>query len=256
MGKPVKKQVVGLLVLGAGLIMMFQNMTLIEFSLRDVPAVDEGARRDQARELLGSYYTESPARKVEGERYLNYLIFKEIEKSLGLQWKHRALELTQTLIAESRKMEFDPIFILAVIRTESQFNPNAKGSAGELGLMQILPPTGEWIAKKYRFEWQGDRTLYDPVTNIQIGIRYFDYLRSQFDGTAYNYLPAYNMGPKNVRRVNREIASVDANGVPVPRIYAAKVMKNYHALYEQLIQEQNRLVQYARATESDFKSNQ
>lgn len=233
------------LAIGLGLTILFQNMTPIEFSLLNVPAVDEGARSEQARELLGAYYSDSPARKVEGAQQLNFLLFREIEGALGPQWKHRALELTQTLIAESREQNFDPIFILAVIKTESRFNPNAVGSAGEIGLMQILPPTGKWIAKKYGLDWQGDRTLHDPVTNIVVGIRYFSYLRAYFARTAHNYLPAYNMGPKNMRRVNRDerrtVASVDEKGLPAKRIYASKVLKNYEYLYRKLISDQARL---------------
>jgi soluble lytic murein transglycosylase len=227
--------------IGIGLAILFQNMTPIEFSLLNVPAVDEGARSEQARELLGAYYSESPASKAEGASHLNYLLYKEIEASLAPQWKQRALELTQTLIAESREQNFDPIFVLAVIQTESRFNPNAVGTAGEIGLMQILPQTGKWIARKYRLDWAGDRTLHDPVTNIVIGIRYFSYLRSHFERTAQNYVPAYNMGPKNLKRVNREVASVDEAGLPAKRIYAIKVLKNYERLYQKLNSEQARI---------------
>jgi soluble lytic murein transglycosylase len=239
--------------IGIGLAVLFQNMTPIEFSLLNVPAVDEGARTEQARELLGAYYQESPARKAEGAGHLNYLLFKEIEASLAPQWKHRALELTQTLIAESREQNFDPIFVLAVIQTESRFNPNAIGTRGEIGLMQILPPTGKWIALKYHIDWAGDRTLHDPVTNIVVGIRYFSYLRSHFERTAQDYVPAYNMGPKNLKRVNREerreegrdigrkLASVDEPSLPAKRIYAIKVLKNYETLYQKLISAQSRM---------------
>jgi soluble lytic murein transglycosylase len=220
---------------GLVLFLMFQNMSFVEFGSLQISNVDEGSRQEQARELLGASYRRSFARRLEGEQNLNYLIFQEIEKGMGSQWKDKVPELTQAIISESRELEFDPVFILAVIQTESQFNPNARGSAGEIGLMQILPPTAEWIAKKYKVPWNGDQTLFNPVTNIRIGIRYFDYLRSEFERMAYHYLPAYNMGPKNMRRVTRQIGDSDSDGRILKRDYAMRVMKNYSEIYEEMV---------------------
>ena len=228
------------------LIFLFQNMTLVEFASLNIAKVDEGSRRDQARELLGAYYRGSSAQKLEGQQYMNYLVFKKIDQALRAKWKGSVPTLAQAIIAESQKHEFDPVFILAVIQTESTFNPEARGSAGEIGLMQILPKTGEWIAKKYRLPWKGVSSLLDPVSNVRIGIQYFAHLRSEFDGAAYHYLPAYNMGPKNMRRVEREIGSVDADGRVLKRDYAMRVMKNYFAIY-QMASDHTEIEKYARA---------
>lgn len=231
-----------------GLLLMisFQNMSLVEFAKLKIPEVDEDSRRDQARELLGAYYKRSLARKLEGNQYLSYLVYKEIDRSLKPRLKHRVPELAQAIIKESREHEFDPVFILAVIHTESMFDPHARGSAGEIGLMQILPKTAEWISNKTSFPWRGDKSLFDPVTNVKIGIRYFAYLRSQFDGTAYHYLPAYNMGPKNLRKLDRKQGSVDSDGHVFKREYAMKVMKNYFNIYQQMAQEEGQLDQLAK----------
>jgi len=231
------------------LVLMFQNMTLVEFTTLNLPEVDELSRQDQARELLGGLYKDSLAEKLEGEQYLNYLVYKKIENSMGAEWKPYIAEITQTLITESQKQGLDPIFVLAVIQTESTFNTRAKGTSGEIGLMQILPKTAEWISKKYKLPWKGDISLYDPVTNIKIGITYFAHLRSEFESRAYHYLPAYNMGPKNVRKINRSIGSMNPDGKPMKREYAMKVMKNYTNIYEQMVVDQRTLIQFARTQE-------
>jgi soluble lytic murein transglycosylase len=227
------------------MIVMFQNMTLVEFSTLNMPSVDEDSRQDQARELLGRFYNGSQAQRLEGEQYLNYLVYKKIESSMGPEWQRWIPEITQTLIRESKRQELDPIFVLAVIQTESQFNSRARGSAGEIGLMQILPRTAEWISKKYHLPWKGANSLYDPSTNIKIGITYFAYLRSDFASQAYHYLPAYNMGPKNLRKINREVNSVPRGGPLPKRDYAVRVMKNYSQIYQEIASEQQDLIRFA-----------
>jgi len=228
------------------MVLLFQNMTLVEFSSLNLPSVDEDSRQDQARELLGVYYKGSLAQRFEGEQALNYLVYKKIEASLDEKWKNRIPEITEVLITESRKQELDPIFVLAVIQTESNFNTEARGNAGEIGLMQILPQTAEWIAKKNKMPWRGSKSLFDPVTNIKIGITYFAHLREEFSSRAYHYLPAYNMGPKNMRRVSRTIGSITSDGKVIKRDYAMRVMKNYTSIYEQMVATQKELVKFAR----------
>jgi soluble lytic murein transglycosylase len=202
-----------------------------------MPPIDENARRDQAQELLGSYYNGSVAQKMEGQKDLNYLVFKKLEMSLSREWKRWIPQLTNELISESKKRDMDPIFVLAIVQTESHFNTYAKGTSGEIGLMQILPQTGEWIAKKYDIPWTGPNSLYDPITNIKIGIAYFALLRSQFESRAHHYVPAYNMGPKNLRRVARDISNVGEDEKNLLNgAYGSKVMKNYRMIYQQLVQ--------------------
>lgn len=241
------------LVSWAFLVLMFQNMTLVEFSTLNLPEVDETSRQDQARELLGTYYKGSIAQQLEGEQNLNYLVFKKIEASMSDEWKEKIPEITQTLIAESQRLELDPIFVLAVIQTESSFNTRARGTSGEIGLMQILPKTGEWIAKKYKIPWNGEKSLLDPVMNIKIGVTYFAHLRNEFESRAYHYLPAYNMGPSNMRRVSRTIGSIAPDGRVMKRDYAVRVMKNYANIYQQLVARQKELVKFAGAEDEREK---
>ncbi|MGZ3744095.1 MAG: lytic transglycosylase domain-containing protein [Pseudobdellovibrionaceae bacterium] len=228
------------------LLIFFQNMSFSEFSNLNLPLVDEDSRRDQARELLGVYYKGSLAQRFEGEQFLNYLVYKKIYASLDSRWKSSLPEITETLISESQKQELDPIFVLAVIQTESNFNTEARGTAGEIGLMQILPKTAEWIAKKYKLPWKGAKSLYNPIINIKIGVAYFAHLRNEFESRAYHYLPAYNMGPNNMRKVDRTIGSISSSGRVIKRDYAMRVMKNYVNIYEQMVIGKKELLKLAK----------
>jgi Soluble lytic murein transglycosylase and related regulatory proteins (some contain LysM/invasin domains) len=241
-----------LFILGAGSIsgVLYQNMTPVEFSALNIPQIDEKSRRDQAKELLGTYYTGSPIQSLDGHRDLNYLVYKKLENSLSSEWKGWLPQITKELIKECQRQDMDPIFVMAIIQTESQWNTYAKGTSGEIGLMQILPQTATWIAKKYRLEYRGESSLYDPITNLKIGITYFAHLRSQFESRAHHYVPAYNMGPTNLRRVARSFASIGTDERDLLYgEYGSKVMRNYRLIYNQLLNK-DALVRFAQKTES------
>ncbi len=226
--------------LAAGILfsILFQNMSLVEFAALNIAGVDETTRQEQARELLGDRYDGSFAQQLEDQEYLNFLVYKKLQKSLGPKWERRLPELTRLLIADARASQFDPVFILAIIQTESQFNPNAVGSAGEVGLMQIRPPTAEWIANKDGIEWLGRESLFDPSINIKLGIRYFAYLRSTFDRSPNHYVAAYNMGPGNIRKLERNVASTGVDLRVIKPQYASRVLKQYNEIYDQMSRQQ------------------
>lgn len=209
------------------LMVLFNNFERVNWSnILKVPTVDtvnEASRVAHAKELLGSRYKGSPAQKIEGRSALNVQLYKKVQGYLEPQWKNRAGDISSMIISESDKYNFDPVFVMAIIKTESSFNPLTIGRFGEIGLMQIKPDTAEWIAKKYGIAWKGKNSLKNPVTNIRIGAAYMDYLRKQFPGKASKYVNAYNMGPRNVRRL------VAQNVIPAE--YSSRVMKNYGEFY-------------------------
>lgn len=190
--------------------------------------VNEASRISHAKELLGSSYFGSDAHSWEGKTSFNKMIHKTVRESLDKSWQKQARSIARTIIKESTKYKLDPVFVLAVIRTESKFNPLALGRFGEIGLMQIKPTTAEWIAGKFNLPWNGKKTLKDPVANIQIGLAYMSYLRGQFKGSARKYVSAYNMGPKNLNRLWK-------NKVTTFK-YSSMVMQNYDKIYSRLKQ--------------------
>ena len=120
----------------------------------------------------------------------------------------------------------DPMFVTAMIMNESSFRPTIRGTSGEIGLMQILPGTGKWMANKIKVNWEGEKTLKDPVLNIQLGTAYVSYLREKYRHGQL-YMAAYNMGPGNLRKaLRRQIR---------PEDYTLKVMSHYFDLYKKIL---------------------
>ncbi len=107
--------------------------------------------------------------------------------------------LAAAIVSEARARDFDPSLVLAVIEVESSFDNFAVSPVGALGLMQILPSTGEALARRLSIPWCGSRTLFDPVANVKLGVAYLDELRERF-GHLPTALAAYNWGPSRIGR--------------------------------------------------------
>lgn len=105
----------------------------------------------------------------------------------------------------------DPVLIASVINAESGFRRNAISSKGAVGLMQVMPPTAEWIAEKINIDIDS-KTLEDPHTNILIGTYYLNYLLDKFNDLR-TALIAYNAGEgKVVTWLTDGRYSTEANG--------------------------------------------
>jgi len=104
----------------------------------------------------------------------------------------------ESLVREmAAKYDVDAPLIAAVIYTESRYNPNAQSGIGAMGLMQIMPETGEWIAGKLGRSFSPE-DLYDPVTNVEFGAWYLQFLLNRYDGRITNTVAAYHSGQGSV----------------------------------------------------------
>ena len=201
-----------------------------ELALRtEVEAERATSRWSHAKELLGTKYHKSVVRSGERIADLDEVLTSWTQKALKGRWKKFAHSVAQTIIQESAKYGFDPVFLMAVIENESSFNPEVIGGVGEIGLMQVTPDTAAWITKMYNLPWKGKKTLKDPSNNIRIGAAYLAYLREEFNFEGQLYLAAYNMGSGNVRK---------ALGKSIrPIIYSSRVMIRYLRYYAELHKE-------------------
>ncbi len=93
-----------------------------------------------------------------------------------------------------------PAWINAVMRQESLFNAEAVSSANAYGLMQLLLPTARSVAKRWKLPTPTQATLFQPVTNLQLGAAYLSELRDKFGGNLLQALGSYNAGPGAVAR--------------------------------------------------------
>jgi soluble lytic murein transglycosylase len=192
----------------------------------ELSSVPKKTRVNHARELMGKRYDKSVVKKGEDSSSLGDKIMETVEKKLPKGFKALSWAVTQTIIEEAKKHDFDPYFVMAVIAGESSFNPRAVGPVGEIGLMQIRSATGEWIAERIGMKWQGEKTLRNPLDNIRLGTAYLAWLREKFDKNGQLYIAAYNMGAKNVRTALEKRIR--------PKDYPKHVMKRYLAFYEEM----------------------
>ena len=139
--------------------------------------------------------------------------------------------LSQKIIAESAQAHFDPLFAAAVIKSESAFNRIAVSNAGARGLMQILPSTGAFIAGLEGFESVMKHKLTDPNYNVQLGIRYIQYLEQMYKGNRVLVLTAYNWGPGRVQDAIEGRRKIPAEVMT----YALKILKDHQEWVNELL---------------------
>lgn len=90
--------------------------------------------------------------------------------------------------------------VLAIIRQESNFNPDAVSRVGARGLMQLMPRTAEGEAKKLSLTYDKDRLTDDPAFNVTLGSTYLQGLIDSFNGSYIMAIAGYNAGPARSRQ--------------------------------------------------------
>ncbi|MDJ0847629.1 MAG: transglycosylase SLT domain-containing protein [Myxococcota bacterium] len=130
--------------------------------------------------------------------------------------KDEVERVSAAIVAEAEAFGLAPSLVTAVIEVESGFDPFAVSRVGAMGLMQVIPSTGQALAEELGIDWRGPRTLFDPVANVRLGVAYLAKMRERF-GHLPTALAAYNYGPSAiVRRVRA--------GSPVPKGYSRRVL--------------------------------
>jgi soluble lytic murein transglycosylase len=104
----------------------------------------------------------------------------------------------EVVFKEAKRQKVDPHLVLALIRQESIFNPNALSQANAHGLMQLLPSTARVVAREMRLRRPTPARLYDPGLNIRLGTKYFAGLLKRFGGQEDKALASYNAGVDRV----------------------------------------------------------
>lgn len=102
-------------------------------------------------------------------------------------------DLEGTIAHHSRQQQIDPALISAIIKAESDFDPDAVSRAGAIGLMQLMPDTAVRLDV---------RDPFNPEENIAAGARYLRYLLDRFHGNLPLALAAYNAGATKVEHYN------------------------------------------------------
>ena len=134
---------------------------------------------------------------------------------------------------QSKVHKLDPYLVIALIREESYFNPEAGSSVGARGLMQLMPTTATYIAGRNGIAYKGVSTLLNPEANIQLGCSYFRYAKDILFNDDLLAVASYNGGPNAVKnwKNNLNYKNFDEFIENIPyqetKDYVKKVFRSY-----------------------------
>jgi soluble lytic murein transglycosylase len=133
----------------------------------------------------------------------------------------------------------DEAWVYGLIRQESRFIGVARSSAGASGLMQVMPATAKWIAKRLGMTGYQPGMITQLDTNMQFGTHYMRYTLDQMNGQALMATAAYNAGPSRPKRwvgPNALEGPIYADTIPFTetRDYVKKVMANAYYYAQQM----------------------
>ncbi len=137
----------------------------------------------------------------------------------------------ETVQAFSKANGLDEAWVYGLTRQESRFVNYAKSGVGASGLMQVMPATAAWIAKKTGFSEYRQNMIHQTETNVKLGTYYLRYTLDLMSGQAAMATAAYNAGPGNARHWAPKKpmeGAIYAETIPIleTRQYVQKVMAN------------------------------
>ena len=138
------------------------------------------------------------------------------------------------VMARTAQIGLDPAYVYGLIRQESRFIMDSKSGVGASGLMQVMPATARWTAKKIGLTHYQPRDITDRDTNIAIGTGYLKLVLDNFGGSMPLAAAAYNAGPSRPQLWRGQSgapvmeAAIWAENIPFTetRDYVKKVLSN------------------------------
>ena len=207
-------------------------------------------RRPVTRKKKNSEWKKASSRRM----WLYVLLLLVVLSLAGWRlWRSDAVQMRfvymwpyqNEIVTYARRNKIDPFLVAAVIKNESEFRPGAVSPVGAVGMMQIMPETGEWIAGQMGLADYSVDSLYNPGINIRMGCWYLSELKFEFRDNLLLMMMAYNAGRGNTH------GWMNANGwdytfgeirkIPYPesRNYVASVLHDrneYYRLYKDKIE--------------------
>jgi soluble lytic murein transglycosylase len=141
------------------------------------------------------------------------------------------MPLREIVVRRSGDIQLDPAFVYGLIRQESRFIMDARSHVGASGLMQVMPATAKWTAKKIGLTNFTPDQITDREVNVAIGTGYLKLVLDDFEGSMPLATAAYNAGPgrsRNWRNGPVLEAAIWAENIPFQetRDYVKKVLSN------------------------------
>ena len=149
-----------------------------------------------------------------------------------MDWNQRfPMPFHDAVIAQAKSIGLDPAYVYGLIRQESRFIMDARSHVGASGLMQVMPATAKWTAKKIGMANFKPDMINDRDVNITIGTSYLKLALDDFDGSMPMAAAGYNAGPgrpRNWRNGPVLEGAIWAENVPFAetRDYVKKVLSN------------------------------
>jgi soluble lytic murein transglycosylase len=140
------------------------------------------------------------------------------------------LQYSGQIRRQAAEKHLDPALVAAVIYAETKFDPRTS-SAGAVGLMQLMPQTATFLAKRSGATTFSTADLSTPDVNIAYGSYYLRYLLDEYHGSTVLALAAYNGGETNVdawvRSAHQARQRFRVNDIPFPetRAYVQRVLQ-------------------------------
>jgi soluble lytic murein transglycosylase len=145
------------------------------------------------------------------------------------------------LVAKAREVGIDPTWVYGLIRQESRFITNARSSAGASGLMQLMPATASWVARKIGMAGYKAGSVNDLDTNLTLGTNYLRIVLEDLNNSPLLASAGYNAGPRRPHTWRGTLSgpvegAIFAETIPFneTRDYVKKVLSNatyYAALF-------------------------
>ena len=181
----------------------------------EISGLDIAIRRMQAIEKQFANLTDAANSSSSFQNILDAKLNKVDENSQSKVFKNdkaSKVEIDNLIEKYSNKNGLDKDFVKALVKQESGFNPNATSKCGAMGLMQLMPATAASL---------GVKDPYNPVQNVEGGVRYLKSMLNRYNGNTILALAAYNAGPGAVDKYD---------GVPPYREtqnYVRNILANY-----------------------------
>ncbi len=154
------------------------------------------------------------------------LNFKNIQKLIYRQ------DYSEYVEKYAKEYNVDPLLIYSIIKAESNFDDEAVSGKGATGLMQLMDNTAKEIATNESLEYVSNESLFDPETNIKLGVKYFADLIAIFKNEAVA-LAAYNAGMGTVQGwIDKGTIKADGSDIEnIPynetNMYVRKILNDY-----------------------------
>ena len=168
--------------------------------------------------------------------YLTRCAEQHAQEQANIDWQYQLPSQYRELIEKyAAEYNLEPAYVSAIIRNESSFRPTVESGDGARGLMQLMPDTAEWIARKLQVSGYAFERMNDPESNIQFGCWYLNYLSRLFLGNPVSVTAAYHAGQGQVQVwLSDPLLSEDGYALPLSSLpdgptknYAGRVTRDY-----------------------------